>query len=152
MQNRIDLAKQLKKSAVPSSIVVTDVNNDQEYIIPGQDGEVLVSDGTTVAYEPVPISSDLNNSIVLGSDGKIYAPLAKTIVFDTWSVVDGDIPVGSTTLTTSQDIDNLKMFYLNRSGQLLVYGIDYDITSTNVITLTQPAISTSLYQFVYFIN
>lgn len=132
MQNRIKLAKQLEKSAVPSSIVVTDGNNDQNYVAPGQDGEVLVSDGTSAAYGSVPISTDPNNSLTLGSDNKPFVPASSGGGFlsslvdngdGTYTHSDGDTPATTETIDTRFQLDS-PLNVMNAAQNDTIFGND----------------------------
>lgn len=54
---RTRLNLQLEKSVVEGSVIITDASKEAMYLAPGSAGQVLTSDGTTVAYQAIPSSA-----------------------------------------------------------------------------------------------
>lgn len=75
---RTRLNLQLEKSVTEGSIIITDVAKEAIYLAPGTAGQVLTSNGTTVAYQAIPssatsVSDGTNTSAFLAGDTLSFA-------------------------------------------------------------------------------
>lgn len=73
MANRLKIGKQLEKSVIAGSIVKTDANNEQEYVQPGSNGQVLtvVAGIPTWSALPAAAAETVTTMINVQATGKV---------------------------------------------------------------------------------
>lgn len=97
---RIRIAKQLEKSTTPSSVIITDSSNEQIYVAPGTNGQVLMSDGTNVSYQNIPSSA----TSVSDGTNTVSENAGDTLTFANAGVKTTVTKTG-TTVTVTQAVD-----------------------------------------------